>query len=68
MNILTLSFEEPIILTVDGAAVRVVAFKTQEHGNIKFGVDAPRSVNVHREEIYHAIKLKEQLAELEKVE
>ena len=68
MNILTLSFEEPLILNVDGETVRVVAFKTQEHGNIKFGVDAPRSVNVHREEIYHAIKLKEQQAELAKSE
>lgn len=68
MNILTLPFEEAIILDVDGATVRVVAFKTQEHGNIKFGVDAPRAINVHREEIYHAIKLKEQLAELEKTE
>lgn len=59
MNIITIPFEEPFFLTVGGELIQVVAFKTQEHGNIKFGVEAPRSVNVHREEIYHAIKLKE---------
>ncbi len=65
MNIVLLPYEEPLILTVDGETVRIVAFKTQEHGNIKFGIDAPRSVNVHREEIYHAIKQKEALENLE---
>ena len=59
MNIITIPFEEPFFLTVGGELIQVVAFKTQEHGNIKFGIEAPRSVNVHREEIYHAIKLKE---------
>ncbi len=58
MNIIMLSFEEPLTFKVNGETVKVVAFKTQEHGNIKFGVEAPRSVNVHREEIYHAIKQK----------
>ncbi len=58
MDILTVAFEEPIILTVGGEIVQIIAFKTQEQGNIKFGVQAPRSVQVHREEIYHAIKQK----------
>ncbi len=58
MNIITLPFEEPLTFTVQGEQVQIIAFKTQEHGNIKFGVKAPRSVNVHREEIYHAIKQK----------
>ena len=62
MNIIMLSFEEPLIFRVNGEMVQVVAFKTQEHGNIKFGVEAPRSINVHREEIYHAIKQKEELS------
>ena len=65
MNIVTTSFEEPIIITVNGEIVRLVAFKTQEHGNIKFGIQAPRSVNVHREEIYHAIKQKQQQTPVE---
>lgn len=60
MDIVTLSFEEPLYITVQGHIVQLIAFKTLEHGNIKFGVEAPRSVNVHREEIYHAIKLKKE--------
>ena len=65
MNIVTTSFEEPLIITINGEMVRLVAFKTQEHGNIKFGIQAPRSVNVHREEIYHAIKQKQQQTPVE---
>ncbi|MDF1683052.1 MAG: carbon storage regulator [Legionellaceae bacterium] len=62
MDIITVSFEEPLMLSVDGETARVVAFKTQEHGHIKFGVDAPRSINVHREEVYLAIKKQEEEA------
>lgn len=61
MDIITIAFEEPLIFTVEGERVQLVAFKTLEHGNIKFGVQAPRSINVHREEIYHAIKQKQSL-------
>jgi carbon storage regulator len=60
MNIVTLPFEEPLTVLVNGQSVQVIAFKTLEHGNIKFGVNAPREVEVHREEIYHAIKHKKQ--------
>ena len=60
MDIITISFEEPLIISVNGELVQLIAFKTQEHGNIKFGVQAPLSINVHREEIYHAIKQKQQ--------
>lgn len=59
MDIMNISFEEPLIILVGGEVVELIAFKTPEHGNIKFGVQAPRSVNIHREEIYHAIKNKE---------
>ena len=58
MDILTLDFEEPLTLVIKGQRIEVVAFKTQEPGNIKFGIDAPRTIQVHREEIYEAIKLK----------
>lgn len=58
MNIINIAFEEPIFLSIEGETVHIIAFKTQEHGNVKFGVQAPRSINVHREEIYHAIKQK----------
>ena len=59
MDIINVPFEEPFTVELNGEKVQVIAFKTLEHGNIKFGVDAPRSVKVHREEIYHAIKEKE---------
>lgn len=64
MNIITIPFEEPLIINVKGHTVQVVAFKTLEHGNIKFGVEAPRSVEVHREEIYNAIRQKKMAAEM----
>ncbi|WP_028389535.1 carbon storage regulator [Legionella fairfieldensis] len=60
MNIVTIPFEEPLTVCVKGEIVQVIAFKTLEHGNVKFGVQAPRSIEVHREEIYHAIKQKQQ--------
>ena len=65
MDIVTTAFEEALIIAVNGEVIRLVAFKTQEHGNIKFGIQAPRSVNVHREEIYHAIKQKQQHSSIE---
>ena len=60
MNIVTITFEEPLIISINDEIIQLIAFKTPEHGNIKFGVEAPRSINIHREEIYHAIKLKQQ--------
>ncbi len=60
MNIMNVAFEEPIVLSIAGELVHIVIFKTQEHGNVKFGIEAPRSINVHREEIYYAIKQKEE--------
>jgi carbon storage regulator len=61
MDIVNLTFEDPLLIHINDQVVKVVAFKTIEPGNIKFGIDAPRTVKVHREEIYQAIKLKEQL-------
>jgi len=62
MDIISLNFENPLMIRIGDTTVKVLAFKTAEHGNIKFGVEAPRSINVHREEIFHAIKQKELLA------
>ncbi len=59
MQIITTPFEEPLLISINGEIVQLIAFKTQEHGNIKFGVEAPRSINIHREEIFHAIKQKQ---------
>lgn len=58
MDFISLSFEEPLIVTINGETIRMVLFKTQENGNIKFGIEAPRSINIHREEIYQAIQSK----------
>lgn len=65
MEIINLPFEQTLTFKVSGETVEVIAFKTLEHGNIKFGVQAPRSINVHREEIYNAIQEKMRLAEME---
>lgn len=65
MDIISLEFEKPLMIRIGNTTVKVLAFKTAEHGNIKFGVDAPRSLNVHREEIFHAIKQKELLTAIE---
>lgn len=60
MKILSIDFEETLTICVQGEVIQIVAFKTLEHGNVKFGVNAPRTIKVHREEIYQAIKSKEQ--------
>ena len=65
MDIISLQFEEPLIISIGDTVVKILAFKTQEHGNIKFGVEAPRTINIHREEIFHAIKQKELLNTVE---
>ncbi|MBA2651581.1 MAG: carbon storage regulator [Tatlockia sp.] len=59
MNIVTIPFEEPLTVSIKGSTIQIIAFKTLEHGNIKFGVQAPRSIEVHREEIFNAIRLKQ---------
>lgn len=56
MDILTLPFESSFTLTVQGQTIHLITFKTPEHGNIKFGIDAPRSVQINREEIHLAIQ------------
>ena len=56
MDIISLNFDEPLKIVLNGDVIQLVAFKPCESGSIKFGIDAPRSVQVHREEIYHAIR------------
>lgn len=58
MDIVSLSFEEPLIISINDQMVKLIPFKTPDPGNIKFGIDAPRSINIHREEIFQAIQSK----------
>lgn len=60
MDIISLDFEESLTIQIAGQTIQLVAFKTAEHGNIKFGIDAPRTIAVHREEIYQAIQHKKE--------
>lgn len=59
MEIVSLTFEEPLIISVGHQHVKLIPFKTPEPGNIKFGIEAPRAISVHREEIFKAIQLKQ---------
>jgi carbon storage regulator len=52
MDIFTLPFEKEIIIRIKDQDIKLITFRTPEHGNIKFGIDAPRSVKVNREEVY----------------
>jgi carbon storage regulator len=65
MDIVSLNFDVPLLIRIGTNTIKLVAFKTAEQGNIKFGVEAPRTINVHREEIYHAIKQKQLLTSTE---
>lgn len=57
MDIVYVEFENKMYLTVNHQPISLVCFKTDEHGNVKFGVDAPRDVSVNREEIAELKKL-----------
>lgn len=56
MDIVSLSFEEPLIIAINHQQIRLVPFKTIEPGNVKFGIEAPKSISIHREEIFQAIQ------------
>ncbi len=58
MDIISIAFEEQFVIKLNNELVKITAFETHEHGNIKFGIEAPRSINVHHEDIYYAIKEK----------
>ncbi|PJE14684.1 carbon storage regulator [Legionella sp.] len=53
MEIIKLNFEEKLIITMKSICITLAPFKTDEPGNCKFGVDAPRTISVNREEIYY---------------
>ena len=49
MDIVNVEFEKELKVTF-------ICFKPDEHGNIKFGVNAPRQVAVNRQEIFEMKK------------
>lgn len=61
MEIVTTDFEKPHVLKINGKTVVLTLYKTQEHGNVKIGVDAPRGLAINREEIFLQKKEKHQL-------
>lgn len=60
MDIISVTFEEPIVIAINNMKIKLIPFKTAETGNIKFGIEAPRSVAIHREEIFRAIQSKQE--------
>jgi carbon storage regulator len=52
MDILYFDFNDPIIIEVQRNQIKLTLYETSEPGQIKFGIDAPRSVQINREEIY----------------
>jgi carbon storage regulator len=66
MKIFTIPFEEKFYITLGDKVVKLVTFPTTEPGNIKFGIDASRDIQVHREEIYESIQNQKQNSDLPK--
>ena len=64
MQILTISFEETFYVTLGTDTIKVIAFTTNDPGIIKFGIEASRNVEIHREEIYESIKNQKKSAHL----
>ena len=56
MDIVNVEFEKEMKLTVNQQEVLLTCFKTDEHGNIKFGINAPRQIAVNRQEIFEMKK------------
>ena len=52
MDIVKVPFESKLIFVMNNQEIKLTAFLTEEQGNIKIGIDAPRGIAVNREEIY----------------
>jgi carbon storage regulator len=53
MEIRTVAFESELIITLENnQKVVITPFKTNEPGNFKLGIDAPKHVSINRQEIY----------------
>ncbi len=56
MDIITINFEKKLVMDIRGHGVTLVVFQTPEPGNVKFGIDAPRSLGVNRSEVKSRMK------------
>lgn len=64
MQILTIPFEETFYVKLQHETVKIVTFTTNDPGIIKFGIEASRGIQVHREEIYESIKKQKRVSEI----
>jgi len=59
MLLLTRKTDERIkIITPDGTVINVMVCKVKSDGGVRIGIDAPKNVEIHREEVWHAIQRK----------
>ena len=58
MEIVNMSFQEKLIIKVKNQRVIIVAKPFSSHGDVSFGIDAPKSMSVNREEIHFQKKEK----------
>ncbi|WP_133135472.1 carbon storage regulator [Legionella rowbothamii] len=52
MEITSVKFEDKIIISKSNQHIVLTPFITNEQGNIKFGITAPKGIVIDREEIY----------------
>lgn len=52
MEIRNITLESRMVIISNNQKIYITPFLTSEPGNIKLGVDAPRGLEVNREEIY----------------
>ena len=58
MDIINEDFGKNLIIDYQGKIVKLHIFNIN-NGQVKFGIEAPSGVSIHREEIYELIKAKE---------
>ncbi|NSL19591.1 carbon storage regulator [Tatlockia micdadei] len=58
MDIVNITFEEKLIFQIKDQIVTVFSRQGSQHGDIAFGISAPRAIHVDREEIYRQKKFK----------